>query len=106
MTPPPHLPNPLLIGGVLFAAGALIAVVFSVADCAPATRPSILNPDPVHGGACRDGNQECQVCADGNRCDPPKACNIAGHCDVDPTWYGPGLVNNDMGKARDAGADR
>lgn len=78
--------------------GALLVLVWA---CTPPTSPSFLNPDPLEGGPCGNGNQACVVCPNGDRCSPPRVCNSLGACDVD--WnVGPDLVG---GKKRDAGPD-
>jgi hypothetical protein len=83
----------------MFRLPGLFALL-SFGGCTPPTSPSFLNPDPIEGGACGNGNQECVLCPNGDRCNPPKACNSLGKCDVD--WnVGPDLV----GAQRDGGAE-
>jgi hypothetical protein len=39
----------------------LAAIALLLAGCAAG--PSFLNPDPVHGGPCGNGDQACHMCA-------------------------------------------
>lgn len=89
-----------------FAAFGL-AVVALVA-CASTTQPSLLNPDPVHGGDCHNGDQLCHLCppkADGTReeChweDGQHSCSYFTHECI----YTPPDPIGPIGAKRDAGA--
>lgn len=43
------------------------------AACASTTQASFFNDDPVHGGECGNGNQQCHLC-------PPKADGTREPC--------------------------
>jgi len=76
---------------------ALAVVAVAIAACAS------LNPDPVHGGDCRDGDQLGERCTDGVTCCHPSRGERCGlqprQCipvDPGPQW---------LGGAQDAGLE-
>lgn len=80
--------------------------MLAIAAC-DTTKPSFLNPDPVHGGSCKNGDQLCTQCrnADGVTwpCPNDYVCDGNG-CIIDESAIGPGFVNGNMGAARGADA--
>jgi hypothetical protein len=79
------------------AAAALAATCLALLGC------DFLNPDPARGGACRDGDQLAEVCADAVTCCHPsrsERCAETGNMCV-PVDPGPQFL-----RLADAGADR
>jgi hypothetical protein len=74
-----------------------------LAGCLGLFACSFLNPDPVRGGACHDGDQLAEVCADAVTCCHPsraERCAETGNMCV-PVEPGPQFLRH-----ADAGADR
>jgi hypothetical protein len=65
--------------GAVLGFGILIAV--TTGACAESTTPTLLNPDPQHGGACHDGDQLATSCLSSYVADaPPWCCTASEEC--------------------------
>lgn len=92
---------------------SLAAIVVVLAACTPGLDQS-LNPDPVHGGACHDGDQLGKVCASPYSdagswcCHGDDECGVAeGECyaQVEAPTHGPSPADGWARKKRPAPPD-
>lgn len=79
-------------------AGLAIATALVVA-CASTTSPSLVNPDPVHGGQCGNGDELATLChgpdvswccLDEETCGPESPNKAGGECWSDAPTFDPG----------------
>jgi hypothetical protein len=83
-----------------YAAPLLLLAFLAACDT---TKPSLLNPDPVKGGDCKNGDQLCTLCrnADGVTWPCPNDYRCDGNgCLLDESLVGPGFVSGPIGASR------